>query len=494
MTSNSSGNVNTADDPLEAFATPYFRWLENEVFPVFVGITNILILIIGTILNSLLLHAIRKERLQIRSEKVYLLNLIVLDLLAYVFILLPSIIVAFSKTWNLSDFICTLNGDFVTACFLMTFYIQIVIFIERWMKITDPEFHAKTLGKTKVSIVTLMLFWIIFFIVGLLPLTEWSKLEFISSQHLCNINHSYNPAGMVLLFVFGMFMPSTASIIFMILIGRKRTDILKILKDLQLQVNSVNKSIKKIDTKDTINNNIKDSVLPNENNNLRREDSGTLSISHIVQMSPRQQSSSEIEVLSSAVIQTGTIPGSITSRSEAEITQEIFTTSTGEENKTESTTVIEHVYKKSEEYLDIHLTFTYAIMWGIILVMWVPYVLLSFLDIFGNVSIWGGWYTVAVPVTHMSYVTKPIVYLSHKKVFRKAAYQTLPESVKTRTQKVRKVLKSTVNKMDDFIFLQRTNDTANIDETKVKQTERFEMKTFRTKGQDSSNSTHTTVF
>ena len=100
MTSNSSGNVNTADDPLEAFATPYFRWLENEVFPVFVGITNILILIIGTILNSLLLHAIRKERLQIRSEKVYLLNLIVLDLLAYGFILLPAIIVAFSKTWN----------------------------------------------------------------------------------------------------------------------------------------------------------------------------------------------------------------------------------------------------------------------------------------------------------------------------------------------------------------------------------------------------------
>lgn len=485
MSSNSSGSSSNVDDPLKAFATPYFEWLEDEVFPVFVGITNIFILIIGIILNSLLLHAIRKKRLAISSGKEFLLNLIVLDLVAYIFILVPSTIAAFTNSRNLSDFFCTLNGALVTACFLMTFYTLCVIFVERWMKITDPELHEKTFSKIKVCVFIIITFWIIFFAVGLLPKTGWSELKYISYQHTCNINHNANSTGMVLYFVFGMIMPAIISVIFMALISRKRKDILRVLTDLQAQVDLMKKKIQQ--SKDVFSNNNKISMAGDKNRNLGQRDDSTISISHIDTGGSKSEPSSEIEVLNTEIIQNGAIPGSITSRSEAEIREQILSTNS-EKSDDVRNTVVDHVYRNSEEYVDIHLTITYAIMWSIIILMWAPYALLCFIDAFSELPIWGGWYTIVFPVTYMTYVTKPIVYLSHNKVFREATYQTLPENVRTRTQKVRKVLKNTVNKMDDFIFLRRSTNAMDVDETEVKIIEQSEMKTFRTKRRDARDS------
>ncbi|CAG2246300.1 unnamed protein product [Mytilus edulis] len=189
---------------------------------------------------------------------------------------------------------------------------------------------------------------------------------------------------------------------------------------------------------------------------LSRETTEALSVSHIDTTNSRLEIGPEIEVLSTEILQNCDLPGSTTSRSEAEIQGELFPSPlSNEKTNADHATLIEHVYEKSEEHMDIHLTVTYAIMWGVALVMWTPYVIVCYLDAYASFSMWGGWYSMVVPITHMTYVMKPIIYLSHNKVFKDAAYQTIPESVRTRSQKVRKVFKKSMNKMDDFVFPQR---------------------------------------
>jgi len=471
MSNNLSGNA----DPFEVITSPYFNWLQNEVFPVLVGVTLILVFLVGLILNSIILHAIRIKRLQITSGKVFLINLIILDIVAYFFIVLPSLIAAFANRWILSDFVCIVSGAFVTACLLVTFYLHTLIFFERWMKITNLELHKQSFGRKKICVIIIIVMWVIFLIAGLLPKAGWTSLEYISHQHLCNINHKNNKIGMNLLFTFGIYIPAIVSFIFLVLVHAKKNEILENLSILQLQVNEANTKIDKIGGSKIT------SISSNMNNTRKTEITDTLSVSHIDSVTSEMQlPEPEIEVLSSGIIQDDAtcISGSMTSRSETNIRNVLFPViSTATENHANRQAVTDLIYNTSQEHMDIHLTITYALMWGLTLLLWAPYVILCYLDVYNAVSIWGGWYSAVVPITHIVYCIKPIIYLSHNKVFRDAAYQTIPESVRTQTKKAQKVLKRTMNKVDDFIFFQGS-DSSNLVETETKRTNTIEMATF----------------
>lgn len=469
MSNNLSGNT----DPFELITTPYFNWLQNEVFPVLVGVTLILVFLVGLILNSMILHAIRRKRIQITSGKVFLINLIILDIVAYFFIVLPSLIAAFANRWILSDFVCIVSGAFVTTCFLVTFYLHALIFFERWMKITNIELHKKSFGRKKICIIIMIVMWVIFLIAGLLPKAGWTSLKYISHQHLCNIDHKINKIGMNLLFTFGIYLPAIVSFVFLVLVHAKRNEILENLNILQLQVNEANTKIDKIGGRQIT------SISSNKNNTRKREITDTLSVSHIDSITSEMQlPEPEIEVLSSGIIQDDDIPGSMTSRSETNIRNVLFPViSTPTEKQANRQAVTNLIYNTSQEHMDIHLTITYALMWGLTLLLWAPYVILCYLDVYNAMSIWGGWYSAVVPITHIVYCIKPIIYLSHNKVIRDAAYQTIPESVRTQTKKAQKVLKRTMNKVDDFVFFQSSN-SSNLVETETKRTNTIEMATF----------------
>ncbi|XP_061164631.1 D(2) dopamine receptor-like [Saccostrea echinata] len=485
-------NSSSLADTVEAFSGPYLRWLEKDVLPIISGTLLLCIFMCGVVLNGLTIHAVRKKRVTALCTHLFL-QLVVLDFVAYVFVIFPAIITSFAKDWVLSEALCQISGAIGTTCFVCLFIFLTFLCAERMVKLNNPSVHDGFFGNKCICIITSIVTWVVTFIGSILPVAGWGKLEYISSQNRCNINHDKNKINMNLIFIFGMFLPAFMSFLFSIGTFLQRKELLTSLKSLTSYVNNVNVKVRRQTRAGGVTEKIKlgeivgdqTQCLPEVENVNRVLTSTEIEVrnatSPVVPQTSREtptdnslyperpNSKNSIIVVNeeterprsrNSVSPVTEVSGSRTTRSENEMKNKLIKDGvTGDETTFESKRVAVTVYKRSQEQVDFHLAATYMLIWVIVIMLWLPYVIVWYLDVYDVVSVWGGVYSVLVIVCDVSYCIKPIVFMSHNHLFRKATSDGVPESLKTRVARAKRVLSKTARRVDGLIFLKMGDDS-----------------------------------
>ena len=485
-------NTSSLGDAVEAFSGPYLLWLERDVLPFISGTVLLCVLICGITLNALTVHAIRKKRITAHCRHLFL-QLVALDFVAYLFLLLPNIISSFAKSWVLSDEFCQISGAIATTCFICVFIFLTYLCAERMVKMNNPSVYDGFFGNACICVIVSVVTWVVTFIGSVLPYAGWGTLQYISSQNRCNLKHSKNTINMNLIFFFGMFLPSLLSLIFSFGTFLQRKELLKSLTSLKSYVNNVNVKVRRKHREEGAAENIRlgdivsdqSAALTDVENVDRALTSTEIEVRSLVsaldpppsratRASPtdptsvhqpdRRSQPSPVNGESTRPRSRNSVSpvpeGTQTTRSEKEMRNILMKHGvSGDEATLEPKRVNSTVYKRSKEQTDFHLAATYLLILFIVFILWLPYVILCYVDVYDVTSVWGGWYSVVVMISDISYCIKPIVFMSHNHLFRKATSVGVPESLRTRVARAKKVLSKTAKKVDGVIFLKMGDDS-----------------------------------
>jgi hypothetical protein len=424
------------------------------------------------------------------------LQLVALDFVAYIFVIIPNIITSFAKDWILSEALCQISGALGTQCFICLFIFLTVLCAERMVKMNNPNVHDGFFANTCACVIFSIVTWVVTFIGSILPIAGWGHIQYISIQNRCNLKHEKNKINMNLIFVFGMFLPALVSLCFSIGTFLQRKELLNSLKSLTSYVNNVNVRVKRKSIAGGATETIKLGEIVNDQTqslteveNVSRVLTSTdievrQSMMHADSPQPPPTSRSPTSNLSTAdrpnsrnrispvheeqerprsrnsISPVTEVSGSRTTRSENEMKNNLIKDGvTVDETTFEAKRVAVTVYKKSQEQVDFHLAATYMLIMTIVFILWLPYVILCYIDVYDVTSVWGGWYSIVVILCDISYCIKPIVFMSHNHLFRKATSQGVPDSLKTRVARAKRVLSKTARRVDGMIFLKMGDDS-----------------------------------
>lgn len=460
-------NASSLADTVAAFSGPYLLWLEKDVLPIITGTVLLCVFLCGFVLNSLTIHAIRKKRITSLCKHLFL-QLVALDFVAYSFLLLPVIITSFAKDWVLSDALCQISGALGTTCFICVFIFLTFMCAERMVKMNNPSVYDGFFGNTCICVIISVVTWALAFTGSMLPTAGWGTLKYISYQNRCNLQHSKNTINMNLIFFFGMFLPTFLALLFCIGTFLQRKEILKSLTSLKSYVNNVNVKVERKSRENGATENIKlgeivsdeYETVPEVENVNRALTAAEIEVKQPNSSSPDRMSvTSPINERPNSRNSVSPIPGSQSTRSEKEMRKDLIRGGvSGDETRLKTRRVASTVYKRSMEQVDFHLAATYVLILGIVFILWLPYVIVCYLDVYDTTYIWGGWYSIVLIISDISYCIKPIVFMSHNHLFRKATSDAVPESLRTRAIRAKRVLSKTARKVDGVIFLKMGDD------------------------------------
>ena len=108
-----------------------------------------------------------------------------------------------------------------------------------------------------------------------------------------------------------------------------------------------------------------------------------------------------------------------------------------------------------ERHEEFHVVLTSFITWTLAVFMWLPYVIVGFVHAYEDPGdpAWEGWYPLAVMFAHLSYMLKPVVYLSHNKPIRKHVRALFPKATQ-KLYETQRVLNERTEAVDAFLFNQ----------------------------------------
>lgn len=465
MSNSSASNV------LSAFSGTYFQWLEKDVFPYLSGCATIFILVIGIILNSILLCGMRKDKLHILSGKKILFQLVIVDFVTYILVFIPSIITAFAKTWLLSQPICIISGISVSSCFCAVFIFMALLGVERLVKLWNSNLYDSTFGQRIHCIVILIALWLYCCALPAFPLAGWGQIEYISYQHQCAMNYGTNVALLNTIISLGFYIPFCILCgSFMFIYAKReqlRRDLTKIEQQADINTEVEIKLTKQERPKKELN-------LENEKqqklNRSKTAETGrrisTILVAELgdttSDLSKTKQEVNSIELMTSDNIDHET----------EKCDEQVVESHVADDMQTGRNKNAISVYDGSKEQIDFRLALTYFTMWIVLVTLWCPYIILSYLRVYNTIAIWNGWMTLAVVIGNISYCIKPIIFITHNNVFKAFAIDSVPVSVRKQANKARKAINRTTKKVDSFVFLQIkeptfiNKDNGHIDKTK----------------------------
>jgi len=452
---------NSSVDYIDALSGPYFLWLEKDVFPIIFGVILLCILITGLVLNSLVIYAVYKKKSITINAKTIFIQLILLDFLAYIFVLVPSMIVTFAKDWILSEPVCFIHGIFVIICFIGNFIFPLTLCIERTMKLWQPRVYDMSFSRSGFGVVLSVLVWFCFIVIAILPFAGWDVMEYISYQHQCNVQYN-NKANLNLMFTFVVCIPTVIVTICCILTIKKRRYFVKSLSKLDTKIGEINSKITKKNEDDKL----FDKCDKIESLQMTETETKTARVGSTVIGRERTATPSQIhpmviqdiDVIEEIDAEDDTSYGSVTTRSEKQMGEDMKVADGNVNMKLNKVKVAFSVYNSSAEQQEVTLTVSYILMFIVILGLWLPYIALTYVKTYDVINLWGGWFTLVLILCDVSYCIKPIVYLSHNKILQKAAINTVPESLRKRVSRAQIVLRKTIQKVDDVGFV-KPSDT-----------------------------------
>lgn len=480
MSSNNSANTVSA---IDVISTPYLLWMEQTVLPILSGIVLIVVIIVGSVVNGLVLRALLKNTCLILSKKVFLLQVIFCDFSAYVFIHIPTVISAFRGDWILSNPFCHLTGIFTTANVIAMFVLITAMCFERTVKLWNSTAYERLFSKNRKAVVFSVVLWMVVITVGCLPFVGWGELKYISYKYRCTLSYE-NTTNMNLLFAFVIVIPSIFVSVCLVLVLRKKREVLASLR-------TVSQKVEEINTKMTIRKQMTDSFKPTNrqttNASIDAHPSRTATPSQIkteVNIEYQQTDKHRIRLsqqrsdLGQNVLMElkdvdeekgGNVPsrsenyGSSTTRSEHQMEHEIITReTTGDQEQLNKVKVAFNVYDKSSEQHEITLAISYILMFYSVLGMWLPLMILTYAYAYSWFSVWDGLLSICVVLSDVSFCIKPIVYLSHNKILQNVALETVPESIRERANRAKRVLQRALQKVDSAVFVKGTADTTKL--------------------------------
>ncbi|XP_069128935.1 octopamine receptor-like [Argopecten irradians] len=531
----SSSNVSGLD-ALNTVSGSFYKWLEDDVLDNLAGVTMSVIFLLGLVLNILVIRVLYSNKHQTMTSKPIFIQLIVIDFCAYVFIILPGIVAAFSDSVIFPEGMCLINGLCLTICWLGSFVVMTILCIERTVKLCSPKFHEKSFDRKRQNLIMLIMVWIVSVTVSALPLTGYGEAVYNPLQQRCNL-HGGNQIHMHILFVFGLYIPLIIVCVCGILTYTHKRQIVLSISKLNKQVESINMKLAKtaedknpkslpshhfnresdLSVSDIIDDSIHDhfptisetvliqndgksatrpnnSSIPEPICHMSCDDTAADVISDITCDDTAADVISDItcddtaaDVISDITcddtaadvisdITCDDTAADVISDSEDAIVSEPVSSSFDSDTKMDilsngvnkdktklsKVKVMFNVYQSSAEERDVTLSVSYILMFMVVFGLWTPYVTLSYLD-GGEGTVWGGWFSIVVLVSDISYCIKPVVYLSHNRVLKRAAVASFPESVRNRAAKTHAALRKISKKLDNLVFIHMPDTKSLID-------------------------------
>lgn len=410
-------------DLVDTIADAFFTWFQRDILPVCTAIFDILVIIIGVVLNILLIVTFKQRGLfnEVSSHIVFMLS--ISDFLSYVVLLLPNIITAIANTWVLSHPVCEIHGSMIFTLIFLNFAFVTLLGIERAIKLCkeNSDLYEKLFESRKIRNVIVTLVWILAALVGFIPITGAADIKYDFYHQGCMLDYEKASVFLILHFLLTIVFSMVIVVVSYSLIFNTRRKTL-----IQSRQNRLKKE-NSVKGRNTVTSDISGNSLPSivetdddVFNSEKRENAFEKKLDHETETEKRKNRKRR--------------PPSSSRQS-----------------------LLFEVFSDDEENPAFHLAITYIALWGTIMVCYFPYVLVSFYGTFNDGPLWGGFYSVALLVLHTCFAVKPIVYLGHNRHYRHVTKQTIPEGVRNRARSMRTSVNSMSETVEDLIFRSNAN-------------------------------------
>ncbi|KAK3085897.1 hypothetical protein FSP39_010208 [Pinctada imbricata] len=424
---------------VDTFSDSFFTWFKETVLPYLLASICILLVIASIILNSFVLHVLRKRKIASDPKNRFLIQLIIVDFLACTLVLIPAIVTAIAKEWLLSTPVCYIHAILMNWFFLVTFGLVTAAIAQQTFIQVKPVIGESVFNSNcKVSVISLFI-WILHLVIAVSPTFGFVTVDYDFYHASCIVFLDESIIYLSSVFAVGILIPTVFTIVFFSMIFNLR----------RRKVNE-----KKHQTK-------------LEKIKLRQSTTGgeMLRNSSTASIATNITCASESEEIRAMPNKTNTSVENddVFTTKEDERNRELYQKKTnryGGQRQSKAARMFKRAVSIAQNYdifsddssdVEHHLSVTYLIMWSFLIASWLPYFILNFYDAFHD-GLWRGYYTLMIVFAILSYISKPIIYLAHNRHFRKTSKEILPQNVVRKVSSVRMSISNVVDKLDKLVF------------------------------------------
>lgn len=415
---------------VSSFGGSFFKWFQDGVLPYLLGTVILIVVIVSCSLNILLIVTLKKRDMMKYPCNRFVLELSVMDLLAVAFILLPSMVAAFSKTWYFTDYFCYVHGGLILWFHLVTFGLLSVMFVERMVKITNTNLYAKVFTSSRVVTLLSALVWVFTLLVTGVSASPWLTISYNFYHAACAVNLDDNIYYTSIVVVLGM----VASLIVCI------ACIVKIFRFKKQAAEKANN-----DKKNSI------TSIKEEPGDNGKSAGGSGGFGALLSQTKTNSSSTSERKVSTTGIGASARGGGGGKPPKNKLA---LMAARKKIKKAVNKTKVTKLFSLKEDNGDpnLHMMVTYIIVWVAMFVCHAPYFAINIADFFDSGDIWGGYYSITVIFFMVSYCLKPVIYLAHNRNYRKGYKETMPENVIEKANVARKSVSDFMTKIDKAMF------------------------------------------
>ncbi|XP_046543696.1 uncharacterized protein LOC124253887 [Haliotis rubra] len=392
------------------------EWVRIAILPYILVCVYISIIVLGVSLNVTLIVMFRKWKHHKTPGNAFILQMALVDIAMCVFCFPLTTMAAISKTWPLPDVVCSVLGVASRWFYHLPFVFLSCCAVERTIKIRNKELYMRTFGKTTFVIFVSGITCTLTFGVAVLPVIPAEVLgEIMYNKITYQCELVQDSSHFIHNFDFVMSVAASAVTYFVcgVLIFRVRRKSVPIKPDDSLELET-----------------------------MTAEYPGTMGY---------LRSASSLSSNSTSLIAVSVIGGKRkTKRIDINIPRGL------QKLQTKGEFVVE-VLRDDSADADYHMVITYVITWVMVTLFTLIQPMLTYIEVYGAVPLWGGAHIIAIMVGSMSFCVKPIVYLSHNKYFRRQTECVLPTVLTKTVTKVKVTVSASVDKLERAVF--RMNST-----------------------------------
>lgn len=393
------------------------EWVRIAILPYILICVYISVIVLGVSLNVTLIVMFRRWEHYKTPGNAFIIQMALVDILMCLFCFPLTTMAAISKTWPLKDVVCSVLGVASRWFYHLSFVFLSSCAVERTIKIRNKTFYVRTFGKGAFVIVLCVIIYVLTFGLAILPVTPAEYLGTIMynmNTYQCELVR--DSSNFVLNFDF--LMTITASVVIYlvcaVLIFRVRRKSVPLARsddnlELETMAGECPGSLEELRSASRLSSSSTSPVMVSVNDGKRRNKGIDISVPRGLQ---KLQAKGEFVV---------------------------------------------EVLRDDRTNADYHMAITYLITWVMVTLFMLVEPLLTYIEVYGQVPLWGGAHMIAIMISSMSYCVKPIVYLSHNRYFQRQTECVLPSVLMKTVTKVRVTLSSSVDRLDRAVF--RINST-----------------------------------
>ena len=411
-------------------------WVLRDILPAIAAVVLILVFILGAVMHTLLLMALRRSKKLTSPSYRVLFHTSIQDILALVVIVSPNFITTCVGDWPFKHGLCVLEGILVTSFFVMSMTVNVWQTLERALKLSRSDWWVRIFEKNngRVYIIIFIVQWIVTFIYSILPLAGVSRIKYQHYGLQCDRMHKDSKWLMNLHFVFAFGLTLlTCFCLYCIIIFQRvkqayfNKDDSKVLVDGTHQRLPRNGDLTSSGTRRSIEDDRTsgDTRAP-DFANLNRQPSAT-SMSHLT------SSSTDVD---DHVAQSST--STSTERGRA----------TRNKPLVQQSNSIWDIYVKQADHT---LASTVVLTTSLVFLFWLPYVVVAYMYSYQNsrLSQWEGFYVIGMLFANVTYCLRPLTYVIHNKLLRADIRALFPQKVVKKYREYNEKRRETVSDIKD---------------------------------------------